>query len=232
MQRQAPPAFFILRHDVDRRPGRALRMAFLEESHGIRSTYYFRHKPGVFEPSIVERIASMGHEVGYHYEVLDKARGNVPLAGHIFTRELARLRSVADVRTAAMHGNPISRWDNRDFWAYHAPSEFGLSGEAYISIRDREIVYATDTGGGWNRGHDNVFDRFPPESLSAMPPLGSTWELMRVLRQGRFPKIYLQVHPNRWTSGSFEGRAQRAEDLFLNAAKRLLAQRWRRSPDR
>ncbi|NOR76977.1 MAG: hypothetical protein GQ523_00765 [Methanophagales archaeon] len=39
----------VLRHDVDRRPGNALRMAELEHELGIQSTYYFR-LPYTFKP--------------------------------------------------------------------------------------------------------------------------------------------------------------------------------------
>jgi hypothetical protein len=221
-QRQAPPAFFILRHDVDRRPGRALRMAQVESSYGILSTYYFRMKRGVFDKGVIERIASMGHEIGYHYEVLDKAKGHADLARRLFTQELGAMRCIADVRTASMHGNPFSSWDNRDFWARHQPAEFGLDGEAYISMRDEGVVYVTDTGRGWNRSNVNLFDRFFNGSLGLMPSFRSTWELIRALRQKRFRRVYLQVHPNRWTSGSLEGYGQRAEDLFLNSMKLLL----------
>lgn len=221
-QRQAPPAFFVLRHDVDRRPERALRMALVEKSHGIQSTYYFRMRPHVFLTSIIERIASMGHEIGYHYEVLDKAKGEVALAHHIFMQELADLRSIADVKTAAMHGNPLSCWDNRDFWSHHQPGEFGLEGEAYVSMKEEDLLYATDTGRGWNRSEVNLLDRFPAGSLTLMPSFRSTRELTKVLEQKRFKKIYLQVHPNRWTSGFLEGTAQRAEDLLLNTLKKIL----------
>jgi hypothetical protein len=231
-QRQTPDAFLILRHDVDRRPGRALRMALAENSRGIRSTYYFRVNPRVFRADLVLRIASMGHEIGYHYEVLDKAGGSVPLAKRLFTEELARMRSVTDVKTASMHGNPLSPWDNRDFWLHHEPAEFGLEGEAYVSIRDREILYVTDTGGGWNRVHDNVYDRLPSGTPASTPPFQSTQELMQALGQGMLRKVYLQVHPNRWTAGPLEVAIQRAEDFILNRLKTILKHRRRRSPDR
>ncbi len=39
----------VLRHDIDRRPGNALRMAALEQKLGIQSTYYFRF-PYTFKP--------------------------------------------------------------------------------------------------------------------------------------------------------------------------------------
>ena len=41
--------FIVLRHDIDRKFGNALRMAVLEHELGIQSTYYFRF-PYTFKP--------------------------------------------------------------------------------------------------------------------------------------------------------------------------------------
>ena len=60
----------ILRHDVDREPGNALKMARLEGEMGIKATYFFRTIPHTFKPEIIKEIAEMGHEIGYHYENL------------------------------------------------------------------------------------------------------------------------------------------------------------------
>jgi hypothetical protein len=221
-RRPLPPAFFILRHDVDRRPERALRMAEAEKSHGIRSTYYFRRIPKVFRPEIVLSISAMGHEIGYHYEVLDKARGEPGLAARIFARELAEMRALVEVKTASMHGNPLSRWDNRDLWKHHALSRFGLIGEAYVSITDPDIAYVTDTGRGWNRLSLNMRDRFASGSAGFMPSFSSTWDLIRALNDPKHGKVYLQIHPNRWTAGVPEWLGQWGEDLLLNGVKSLL----------
>ena len=63
----------IMRHDVDRLPGNALKIAELEESLGVRGSYYFRVGKQSFEEEIIKKIAGMGHEVGYHYESLSVA---------------------------------------------------------------------------------------------------------------------------------------------------------------
>jgi len=76
----------------------------------------------------------MGHEIGYHYEVLDRRAGNPSGRAGFLIRELAEMRALVEVKTASMHGNPLSRWDNRDLWKHHALSRFGLIGEAYVSI--------------------------------------------------------------------------------------------------
>jgi hypothetical protein len=221
-RRPLPPAFLVLRHDVDRRPERALRMAEVERAHGVRSTYYFRHTARVFRREVILAISAMGHEIGYHYEVLDKAQGEPRRAAEIFTRELAELRALVEVKTAAMHGNPLSRWDNRDFWKHCTLSRFGLIGEAYVSVIDPEIAYVTDTGRGWNRSSFNMRDRLAAGSGRLMPSFSGTGELIRGLKDAAYGKIYLQVHPNRWSSGLLEWVGQWGEDLLLNGVKKLL----------
>ncbi len=63
-------SIIILRHDVDRLPENALKMAQIEKELGIKSTYFFRTIKSVFKPEIIGEIAEMGHEIGYHYENL------------------------------------------------------------------------------------------------------------------------------------------------------------------
>ena len=63
-------SLIIMRHDVDRKPENALRMAILENKLGVKSTYYFRTIPQTLKPGIIREVASLGHEIGYHYENL------------------------------------------------------------------------------------------------------------------------------------------------------------------
>ncbi len=66
--------FVILRHDVDLRPEASLRAARMENSLGITGTYFFRITRNSFDAKIIKEIASLGHEVGYHYEDIDLVR--------------------------------------------------------------------------------------------------------------------------------------------------------------
>jgi len=62
----------ILRHDVDALPRNSLRFARIQSSIGIEGTYYFRAVPQSFDEAIIKEIASLGHEIGYHYENLSE----------------------------------------------------------------------------------------------------------------------------------------------------------------
>jgi hypothetical protein len=62
----------ILRHDVDARKMNSLKTAQLENELGITGTYYFRMIPQSFDEEVIKQIASLGHEIGYHYEDLSR----------------------------------------------------------------------------------------------------------------------------------------------------------------
>jgi hypothetical protein len=66
----------ILRHDVDRRPGNALKTARLEHDLGIPASYYFRAVPESRDEAVIQKIAGLGHEIGYHYENLSACKGD------------------------------------------------------------------------------------------------------------------------------------------------------------
>lgn len=220
--RQKGAPFFIVRHDVDRRPENALAMARVEVALGVRSTYYFRVTRGVFREALIRDISDMGHEIGYHYEVMDKAHGDPRRAKQIFVSELNQLRSLAKVTTACMHGNPLSGRDNREFWRYHTPAQFDLLGEAYVSVNEQDLFYATDTGRGWNRSSYNLKDHFPRGRLRSLPTVANTWDLIQIIEKREYEHLYLLTHPNRWSRTRGQWVRQWVEDACLNTMKALL----------
>lgn len=115
---------------------------------------------GVKIPELIREVDALGHEVGYHYEVLAKAKGDYEKAIALFSRELAEFRDICDVRTVCMHGSPLSRYDNRDIWKRYNFREFGIVGEAYLSMAGGGLRYLTDTGRNWGGKH-SVRDVMP-----------------------------------------------------------------------
>jgi len=183
-----------VRHDVDRKPENALKMAKLEDDLGVTSTYYFRMQKGVFKPEIIKEIADMGHEVGYHYEVLDKAKGNFEEAIKIFEDELNEFRKIYNVKTICMHGNPLTPWVNKDLWSRYDFKEFGIIGEPYISIDYGEVIYLSDTGRTWS-GVYSVKGKIKTENLG----IKNTDDLIKLIRDGQAQQMCILTHPNRWS---------------------------------
>ncbi|MDI3540059.1 MAG: hypothetical protein PWQ52_1182 [Methanolobus sp.] len=194
----------ILRHDVDREVGRNLAMARLEHSMGIRSTYYFRHVKDVFIPDAIREVAAMGHEVGFHYEVMDKAKGDKQKALSIFREELEDLRRYAEVTTACMHGNPLASWSNRDLWTDYDFWDFGLIGEPYFSMDYSKVLYLTDTGRTWADRKIRVKDILDDSDASSdrlTCNVRTTDDVIGLVSSREFSQICILAHPNRWCDG-------------------------------
>jgi len=106
---------FSLRHDVDNRLDSALVLAELERERGLRATYFVLHsaayydRPGSMEKML--RLQELGHEVGFHNDLvtLQVVRGVDSRA--YLDSELARLRGAGlDIVGVAAHG---SYWGHR-----------------------------------------------------------------------------------------------------------------------
>ena len=141
----------ILRHDVDVNAQQALKLARLEKGLGIKSTYYFRCIPKVYNESIMKSIREMGFEVGYHYETLDKSYGDFPKAIQLFKDELQSFRKVIPVKTVCAHGNVVRNkhysGSNYDIFQFdpNLLVECSLSAEAYLTMHAPPLVYISDS---------------------------------------------------------------------------------------
>lgn len=217
-------SFCLVRHDVDRHPERALTMAMLERQLNISATYFFRTKRHTFRSHLIRRIAELGHEIGYHYESLSDANGNMQAALEDFARNLDRLREVSPIKTIAMHGRPLKPFDNRDIWRdpdRHnlLASKFGLLGEVYLDIDYSDIAYVNDTGRNWHSTKSNLSDRVR-SNISADFRSGS--EFLCYLKGTPHSKMVFQVHPERWNDGVAAWTGQLCKDMAINAVKAVL----------
>ena len=149
----------IMRHDVDRLPGNALRMARIEHGMGIAASYYFRVVPVSWDEGIIMEIAGLGHEIGYHYENLSMFKGDMEKALADFKYNLTRLRELVPVSTVCMHGSPLSRIDNLELLKSFDYKELGIVAEPYLDVDYSRIFYITDTGRKWNNETSSVRDR-------------------------------------------------------------------------
>jgi len=207
----------VLRHDIDRKPQNALKMSKIEHILGIAATYYFRY-PATFIPDVIREIHALGHEVGYHYEVLAKAKGDCEKAIGLFAFELSAFRSLCDVRTACMHGSPLSRYDNRDLWKVYDFREFGIVGEAYLSMAGNGLRYLTDTGRSWDGKHSLRDAMTGAEPI----PVETTDDLASWIGSTGAEALYMTVHPERWAMNEQEWAISYVKDLVMNAGKTVL----------
>jgi hypothetical protein len=215
-----PRRLVLLRHDVDRRPETALRMARLENEAGIHSTYYFRSVGGVFNPVIIKQISGLGHEIGYHYETLSKTHGDHEAAIKLFEQELNQFREICKVETISMHGSPLSPFDNRELWKSYDFRKYGLVGEAYLSLDFEKLAYITDTGRSWGDNSYNLRDKVNQKKMET--PLHSTMDLIQAFNNQAFSHICITAHPNRWSHTNSEWLFNFTSDGLINQAKLII----------
>ncbi len=242
----SPGRFVILRHDVDRLPLNAVQMAETENRMGIRSSYHFRSATLYKNPEAIIKIAALGHEVCYHYEdlqgisdreyrLLISGGNNVNAddtpgifrAFEAFSEHLGGLRKYYPVKVASMHGNPLSRKDNRMIWNYFDYRSLGIICEPYFDIDYSKVLYITDTGRSWNRKsvniRDNVtrgFGRTMGEPLNERFRFRSTDEMIHSIENELLPPGFIiSTHPQRWNSGIIPWLGELAMQSAKNVVK-------------
>lgn len=151
--------FIVMRHDVDLSLKRALVMANVEKSAGIKSAYFVR-TGGIFNPfegnnlEIMRKISNLGHEIGFHYELsnanlakfkknfLDKKRKFEALLNKkIFGAALHRTKNQSDRSSA----------NNLNFIEPFLP-ELDLEYDAYSDIFLKRMKYISDSSYRWREG--------------------------------------------------------------------------------
>ena len=213
-----PERFVLMRHDVDKWAKNALKTAVIEEEYGIKATYYFRTSKKAFVPGIIQKIEKMGHEVGYHYEVLSTAKGDYEKAIKLFENDVQKFREICDIKTVCMHGAVLSKYDNRDLWKLYNLRDFGILGEAYLSA-GKNLNYFTDTGRGWN-SKNNLRDFIPGKTEKFFAE--RTDDLIKLIESSEISNFYISLHPDRWKSNIVNWSLFWLYDLITNSGKKVV----------
>ena len=227
----------ILRHDVDLLPNHSKRFAILQALKGIKGSYYFRAVPQSWDETIIKDIEEMGHEVGYHYETMDTAKGDVDKAWDEFRYHLDALRKLTDVKTICMHGSPRSKFDNKEIWKKYDYSSLGIIGEPYYDVNFDEVFYLTDTGRRWDGYKTSVRDKVPQQEewikeglsfhstndiINALSKPDDTRSLEAEVTRSLPDKIMFTMHPQRWHNSALPWVKELIMQNVKNVVKSVL----------
>lgn len=186
----------VLRHDVDLLPLNSLRFAQIQNEMGIKGTYYFRAVPESWDEEIINKISSLGHEIGYHYENLTTCKGDLEKGIVDFKKNLSALRKLAPVTTICMHGSPMSKYDSKDLWSTYNYKELDIIGEPYFDTDFKQVFYITDTGRKWDGDKVSVRDKV---SSGFNLSFHTTEQIIEVAKSNKLPnQIMFTFHPQRW----------------------------------
>ena len=241
---KAAGRYVLLRHDVDLKARRSLVTAKIEAEMGIRATYYFRIVPQSNQPEIIREIASLGHEIGYHYEDLSLFNGDNDKAFDHFKTQLTYFRRFYPVKTICMHGSPTSKFDNRDLWKLNDYRELGVIGEPYLdflstpAVLNGDITYFTDTARMWDGGKYNVRDKLvishqsseTSDQLSVISSkkktIHSTYDFIEYINNKPIENgMMITTHPQRWTDKLLPWLQELVFQNIKNCIKKMLVVR-------
>lgn len=175
-----PKRFIALRHDMDHDVENSVRLAEWESQHGFRSTYYVLHgdwywggpfaqRPSTFVLRALDRIASLGHEIGLHNNAITIALLTGDDPGAILDRDLSTLRQHGfDIVGSVAHGDPLCRsvgYINNELFTECARPAMGaadrlltyndpvLGGTRSIRLQPRSMAESGLTHEANNSGH-------------------------------------------------------------------------------
>jgi len=223
----------LLRHDVDKKPINSLRSAIIENELGIKGSYYFRIVPESYDFNIMQKIADLGHEIGYHYEDVDlvlKSQKSelmnqdyeinmeklIDFAYESFCKNLDVFRRNFDISTICMHGSPTSRFDNKIIWEKYNYQDLNIVGEPYLDINWQDFGYLTDTGRKWNKNEISVRDKVNSKYKLSFK---STNEIIANI--DKLPqKIMFTIHPQRWNENLFAWLDEYVSQNLKNIVKK------------
>jgi hypothetical protein len=245
--KQLPEKFVILRHDVDLDPLVQLRFAKMEAQLDIYSSYYFRYIDEVFKPEIIDEVYKLSHEVGYHYEVITKTKGDKDKAVELFKTELVEFKKRWHTKTICPHGgsfNPefnaynlssiiknapkflfnrkslFSNWVNFNIWEDYRFADFGLLGDAYDSIDFKNILYLSDTGMSWKKKYKRL-DQVNSE-VNKTVDVKNSRHLIQLIESDNYPRIYLLVHFEQWKNNFKDWLGWYISQLLRRTGKKII----------
>lgn len=241
-----PEKFIIIRHDVDLDAYYQLKFAQLEDQLNIHTSYYFRKIEKTFKEDVINEVAGLGHEVGYHYEVFTKALGDPIEAMRIFRNEQAVFSEKWQSLTVCPHGGSFvdnadgyslknmvtliptlvtgktvfSKHVNFDMWKENKFHDFGIIGDAYKSVDFSNILYLSDTGRSW----DQRYKRLDKVDSDVNPKFNikSSNDIIDVIKNGEVNKIYLLVHFEQWKDNFMDWLGWYAAQIIRRTGKRLI----------
>ena len=181
--------FVILRHDVEFSITRALKMAKIEESKGIKSAYFFQVISGAYNPfsnahrDAIQMINKMGHSVGLHAYISHLKAGDIDSLKNELEKQKNMFEFGVELNCTSFsfHRPPMWALELRKDNLCNMLNAYGPSFFEFSS-QPKDIKYIADSKHDWSYGHP--------------------------IEHERERKIQILIHPDEWTEDGDETLAE------------------------
>lgn len=197
--------FVVLKHDVEGNVRKAHKMAQIEKKHKILGSYYVQGYliKDSNNVKLLQEMQSWGHEISYHYDVLDSCNGDYEAAIKQFAEYLKIFNEAGfELTTVCQHGNPVKKrigyTSNRDFFRNQKvkalyPQIVDVVVD-YSQHTEHEYKYISDAGYCWNIITEPETNDLHPEAKNVK--IGSFANLKSEIEKG--VSMVISTHPHRW----------------------------------
>lgn len=204
--------FVVLKHDVENNVPNAYKLAEIEHKYGICGSYYVQAYllNNAENVKLLQEMSRWGHEISYHYDVLDAHAGDYEAAEKDFI-EKSKLFADAGFKygTICQHGNPVKKrvgyTSNRDFFRNkeirsHYPHlvDMVVDYSQYVVSKYR---YISDASYRWNIITEPETNDLHPEVKNAK--VGGFKNLLALVQDTDYSYV-ISTHPHRWMSAAWK----------------------------
>ena len=208
-----------IKHDVETNVRRAFQIAVIEAKYSIKATYFVQSYLLSDNEELLHEIKKLGHEVTYHYDVLDSNGGNLQKATEEFKRTVKDFESAGfPVKSVCPHGNPLMKRDgwcsNKDFFRNSkVSSEFSNIFDLVVQGKDcidSYFEYISDAGFGFKIISD-ITDNDQKPSKDIV--ISSIDELVNLVDSTDC--LIISTHPHRWVSSAIVASLVKARFIII-----------------
>lgn len=222
--------YVVLKHDVETDVPKAFTLASIEHRFGHRGSYYVQAYLLQDEKNVelLRQMQQMGHEVSYHYDVMDSSHGDLENAIAEFEENKKRFEECGFcLKTVCQHGNPVVErvgyTSNRDFFrSEQVQALYPDLADIMVDYKEKyrtDYTYYSDAGRRFstiydpiNNDRENSDDKnIPFEDLDAV--------LTAIVAGG---SAILSTHPHRWTKSAFVYVLKSTAFKVIKAVAKLL----------
>ena len=199
--------YLVLKHDVETNVKRAYNIAKIEHKYGHRGSYYVQAYLLKNQKNLIllKKIQEMGHEISYHYDVMDSNKGDMEKALIEFEENRKSFEENGFlIKTVCQHGNPVIErkgyTSNRDFFRSERVQELypNLSDIMvdYAQKKGLQYTYYSDAG----RKFKLIFDPFNNDLVNS-DDKNIVYENLESLLASINVEggNIISIHPHRWT---------------------------------
>lgn len=200
------PHYVVLKHDVETNVQKAYQLAKIENKYGHKGSFYVQAYLMHNQENIImlREMQEMGHEISYHYDVMDSCQGDLDKAIQEFHSNIELFeRNGFLIQTVCQHGNPIvvrkGYTSNRDFFRSEKVRRiYPLICDVMVNLKSdipTEFDYYSDAGRVFKR----IYDPLNNDVVNSDDKNVSFKDLSTLLEALNYQNgNIISNHPHRW----------------------------------